>query len=574
MKTLLCAVLALAAGASQAATLVHNIRGYTVDGEQVQTFVALEFDDGLVTRLYRDAAAAEASGADRRIDGRGATLLPGLIDAHGHVSAHGQALASVDLVGSPSEAEAARRVAAFIQANRNAQTNSNAQAKNNAQANSNTQAQQGWIAGRGWNQVLWPGQAFPTRATLDALSGEHAVVLGRVDGHALWVNSRALALAGITAATEDPAGGQIVRDATGQPTGVLIDNAMDLVAAVMPKPDVATLADLQHRALVDLARYGLTGVHDAGIAAREVAAYQQLLAQGRLPIRVYAMLDARDPDNDRYLAQGPMIDERHRLDIRSVKLSADGALGSRGAALVDDYSDDAGNRGLLLHSREALAHHMHRAVAAGYQVNTHAIGDRANALVLDLLETINSNPDSAALRHRVEHAQILRPQDIARFPALNVIASVQPVHATSDKNMAGDRLGEARLHGAYAWESLLESGARMAGGSDFPVESPNPFHGLYAAVTRQDTAGHPPGGWLPNEKMNRAAALALFTGGAAYAAHQETVLGRLQPGYYADFILVDGDYFNLPEARLWQLSVKATYVAGEQVYPAGSRNDR
>ncbi|TXS95126.1 amidohydrolase [Parahaliea aestuarii] len=553
MRTLRCAALVfgLAASAAHAATLVHNIRGYSLDGDQVQTFSALEFDKGVITHLYRDVASADASRAATRIDGFGATLLPGLIDAHGHVSSFGRALATVDLVGSSSEAEAARRVAHYIDAH----------------------PDRDWVEGRGWNQVLWPDKAFPARAALDAISGERAVVLGRVDGHALWVNSRALALAGIGAGTPDPDGGQILRDEQGQPTGVLIDNAMDLVTAVMPGPDVEALAALQYSALEKLASYGLTAVHDAGIPAREVEAYQQLLAEDRLPIRVYAMLDVRDPDNDRYLEQGPLVDAQHRLDIRSVKISADGALGSRGAALFDDYSDSSGNRGLLLHSRKELAHHMHRAVAAGYQVNTHAIGDRANALVLDLLEAVNSNSRSAALRHRVEHAQILRPADISRFPALNVIASVQPVHATSDMNMAGDRLGETRLRGAYAWESLLESGARMAGGSDFPVESPNPFHGLYAAVTRQDQAGRPPGGWLPKEKMSREAALALFTSGAAYAAHQEGVLGHLQPGYYADFILVDGDYFTLPENDLWQLQVKATYVAGEQVFPARSDAD-
>lgn len=537
-------VLAATAGA---ATLVHNVQGYTLDGGELRRFAALAFEGGRVTRLYATEERAAAASAETRIDGGGATLLPGLVDAHGHVSSLGRALASVDLVGAASEREAASRVKRYIEA----------------------RPQADWVEGRGWNQVLWPGRAFPARASLDAVSGDQAVVLGRVDGHALWVNSRALDLAGIDAGTPDPEGGQILRDERGEPTGILIDNAMELVYAVMPQPSGRQLAQWQLRALEELASYGLTAVHDAGIPATEVAAYQSLRAAGRLPIRVYAMLDVRDPANDALIASGPLVDPEHRLDIRSVKISADGALGSRGAALLEGYSDAPDNRGLLLHRPGELEAHMNRAVAGGYQVNTHAIGDRANALVLDLYERLNSDPESAALRHRVEHAQVLRPADIARFPALDVIASVQPLHATSDRNMAGDRLGRERLRGAYAWRSLLESGARMAGGSDFPVESPNPFLGLHAAVTRQDTAGSPPGGWLPGQTLGREAALALFTEGAAYAAHQENALGRLLPGYFADFILVDGNYFEMPAADLWRLQVLATYVAGERVYGAG-----
>lgn len=562
MKKLHCFVLSLAlspvfslffspglAGApgGEASTLVYNVRGYTLNGGEVQRFVALEYDQGIISRLYSDPASAEASSARTRIDGDGATLLPGLVDAHGHVSALGRALASVDITGAASEGAAARRVADYIAAN----------------------PQPGWVSGRGWNQVLWPGREFPSRAALDAVSGDRAVVLGRVDGHALWVNSRALALAGIGPDTPDPEGGEIVRDGKGRPTGVLIDNAMGLVDAVMPQPTVRQLAQYQHRALQALAKVGLTGVHDAGIPAREVEAYRLLQAQGRLPIRVYAMLDPRDPGNDAFLDAGPSIDPRHRLDIRSVKIVADGALGSRGAALFEGYSDDPDNRGLLLQSPRALERSMNRAVAAGFQVNTHAIGDRANALVLDNYERLNSNPDSASLRHRVEHAQVLRPADIGRFAALNVIASIQPSHATSDMNMAADRLGETRLDGAYAWASLLDRGARLAGGSDFPVESPNPFYGLHAAVTRSDQDGRPAGGWRPGERLDRAAALGLFTEGAVYAAHQERVLGSLLPGYYADFILLDGDFFELPEDDLWRIRVLATYVDGKRVYHAG-----
>ncbi|MEQ8517296.1 MAG: amidohydrolase family protein, partial [Chromatocurvus sp.] len=269
------------------------------------------------------------------------------------------------------------------------------------------------------------------------------------------------------------------------------------------------------------------------------------------------------------LAEGPHADPCGMLTVKSVKISSDGALGSRGAALEADYTDQPGHRGLLLLEEEVLAATMRRAAAAGFQVNTHAIGDRANRLVLDVLAQMRAESGDSGLRHRVEHAQILRPQDLQRFAALDVIASIQPTHATSDMNMAADRLGEARLEAAYAWQSLLESGARLAGGSDFPVEHPNPFHGLYSAVTRQDQAGEPPGGWLPAQKMTREAALALFTEGAAFAGHDEDRLGRLRPGYAADFILVRDDYFEVPEADIWKNRVLSTWVAGEKVYDAG-----
>jgi len=254
------------------------------------------------------------------------------------------------------------------------------------------------------------------------------------------------------------------------------------------------------------------------------------------------------------------------LDIRSVKISADGALGSRGAALFEEYSDDPGNKGLLLVSDEQLDHHIGRAMAAGYQVCIHAIGDLANARVLDYFEPLIKRYDSRDLRHRDEHAQIVRLQDIPRFAELGVIASVQPTHATSDKNMAGDRLGNERLAGAYAWRKLLNAKAIVAGGSDFPVESPNPFFGLHAAVTRQSHDNEPSGGWLPQEKLTRDEALSIFTEGAAYAAHQEKVIGRLLPGYYADFILVRDNYFEVPERDIWKNQVLATYVAGRRVY--------
>ena len=535
--TMALSLTAVAAGAS---TLVFNVQGYTMNDGVRLAFIALEYDQGKVTHLHTDADSVANSHAKTRIDGKGATLLPGLIDAHGHITSHGQSLSAVDLVGSPSEADATARVAAFIE----------------------THADNEWITGRGWNQVLWPIKEFPGRASLDAISNDKVIALRRIDGHALWVNSVALTLAGIDDNTANPDGGEILRDATGHATGILIDNAMALVGQAMPPVPAKQLQEFALTAMRDLAAQGLTSVHDAGISAREVRAFQALRRVNNMPIRVYAMLEVSDPANAKYLREGPLIDPDDMLVIRSVKIYADGALGSRGAALFADYSDHPGQRGLLLTTDEQLDRYISSAMAAGFQVNTHAIGDLANARLLDYYETMIKRYDTRDLRHRNEHSQIIRLQDIPRFAAIGVVASIQPTHATSDRNMAGDRLGDERLAGAYAWKKLLDSGANLAGGSDFPVEYANPFFGLHAAVTRQSQDNQPPGGWMPEEKLTREQALSLFTEHAAWAAHQENVIGRLLPGYAADFILVRDNYFTVAQENIWKNKVIATYVNG------------
>jgi predicted amidohydrolase YtcJ len=546
IRVLLGLVLTLITTAASASTLVFNVQGYTMNDGQRLEFIALEYDQGKVTHLHADANSVANSHAKERIDGKGATLLPGLIDAHGHITSHGRALSAVDLVGSPSEADANARVAAFIE----------------------THADNEWITGRGWNQVLWPVKEFPSRSSLDAVSNGKIVALGRIDGHAMWVNSAALKLAGIDDDTADPDGGEILRDSNGHATGILIDNAMLLVSQAMPPVMDKDMQQYALTAMRDLASEGLTSVHDAGITAQEVRAFQALRRVNNMPIRVYAMLDVTDPANAKYLREGPLIDPEDMLVIRSIKISADGALGSRGAALFADYSDQPGQKGLLLTSDEQLDRYISSAMAAGFQVNTHAIGDLANARVLDYYETMIKRYDTRDLRHRNEHSQIIRPQDIPRFAEIGVVASIQPTHATSDKNMAGDRLGQERLAGAYVWKKLIDSGANVAGGSDFPVEYANPFFGLHAAVTRQSQDNQPPGGWMPEEKLTRDQALSLFTENAAWAAHQENVIGKLLPGYAADFILVRDNYFTVAPQDIWKNKVIATYVNG--VRSAGS----
>jgi len=545
-RWVLVVLMSAASVAHAGGTLIYNVNGHTMAAGARVDFIAIEYSNGLIERLYTDEQSVQGSLAEHRIDGKGSTLLPGLIDAHGHISSLGASLRSVDLTGAASETEAAQRVQQF--------------------SGDDPAADQSWIQGRGWNQVLWPERQFPDRRSLDAVAPNRPVALSRVDGHAMWVNSKALALAGIDASTPDPEGGQIIRDRSGEPSGVLVDNAMDLVFEAIGVASLeAVEADIV-RGLEAAAATGLTSVHDAGVSAQEIQAYRNLQAAGRLPIRVYPMLSVLDPDNDPLLAEGPFRSEDGMLHVRSVKISADGALGSRGAALHRDYSDMPDHTGLLLLSDEELSQHIGRSAQAGFQVNVHAIGDLANTRVLEKFADINQSPKIRAQRHRVEHAQILRPQDINQFAKLDVIASIQPTHATSDKNMAEDRLGASRLEGAYAWNTLLRSQARLAGGSDFPVEPANPLYGLHAAVTRTDREGEPLGGWRPEEKLSRAEALSLFTEWAAYAGHEEEFLGRLAPGFAADFVLVKDDFFAQFEQAIWQNEVLATVVAGKVVY--------
>jgi len=542
-RWVLVVLMSAASVAHAGGTLIYNVNGHTMAAGARVDFIAIEYSNGLIERLYTDEQSVQGSLAEHRIDGKGSTLLPGLIDAHGHISSLGASLRSVDLTGAASETEAAQRVQQF--------------------SGDDSAADQSWIQGRGWNQVLWPERQFPDRRSLDAVAPNRPVALSRVDGHAMWVNSKALALAGIDASTPDPEGGQIIRDRSGEPSGVLVDNAMDLVFEAIGVASLeAVEADIV-RGLEAAAATGLTSVHDAGVSAQEVQAYRNLQAAGRLPIRVYPMLSVLDPDNDPLLAEGPFRSEDGMLHVRSVKISADGALGSRGAALHRDYSDMPDHTGLLLLSDEELSQHIGRSAQAGFQVNVHAIGDLANTRVLEKFADINQSPKIRAQRHRVEHAQILRPQDINQFAKLDVIASIQPTHATSDKNMAEDRLGASRLEGAYAWNTLLRSQARLAGGSDFPVEPANPLYGLHAAVTRTDREGEPLGGWRPEEKLSPAEALSLFTEWAAYAGHEEEFLGRLAPGFAADFVLVKDDFFAQSEQAIWQNEVLATVVAGK-----------
>jgi predicted amidohydrolase YtcJ len=538
------ALLALSCSAHAQTTLIKNVNGYTIDKGQLVTFHSIELSDDTVTRFYSEQQQPTIISSMHTIDADGKTMLPGLIDAHGHVLGWGLNLMRTNLRGCLSETEAVKRTLAFRQLN----------------------PQLTWVQGRGWNQVLWPSKTFPTAAALDKHFPNTPVWLRRVDGHAGWANSAAMKLAGITKGSKAPAGGEIIRTQNGEPSGVFIDNAMALVSQAIPELSIAEQETVLKAAMHDLARLGLTSVHDAGVGSDTMNAYKNLADKDDMPIRVYGMVAAGDKQFSSMISKGPYHHKSQKLDFSSVKISADGALGSRGAALIEDYSDLHEHKGLLLHSEKQLKSYILAAMQAGFQVNTHAIGDHANKLVLDDYEALIKQTNSKKLRHRVEHAQILRLEDIPRFAQLGVVASMQATHATSDKNMAEDRVGPHRIKGAYAWQKLLKANAVIAAGSDFPVESANPFYGLHASVTRQDHDNKPLKGWYPDQSMTMVQALTSFTSAAAYSAHQENMIGRLTPGMKADFILIDRDIINDDASLIWQTQVLQTWVDGKVVF--------
>jgi len=525
--------------------IIHNITGYTIQGDSLISFNAMAFANGKVLDQGNYELLKDKYPDAKSYDGGGKVLLPGLIDAHGHVLGLGYSRLDVDLVGTRSLSDALQRVADYD--------------KKYPVLN--------WIRGRGWNQELWTEDKFPTAKELDNIVSDRPVWLVRVDGHAGWANSKALEEAHLTKDTKDPVGGKIMRDTNGNPTGILVDHAMDLMEKILPARTEHEDSLALEEALDRLREVGLTSVGDAGIPVSTYNLYKKFVDQRRMTSRIYAMILMQEPDFKILSKNGPVTSYGNDLlSLQSVKIYSDGALGSRGAAMLRPYSDDPGNKGLLFHTQDELNKMVDTAVSKGYQVNIHAIGDRANREVLDAFGQAEKKYGEHGLRNRVEHAQVVAPEDIPRFKSLHLIASMQPTHATSDKNMAVDRIGKGRMKGAYAWQTFEKQGTVVAGGSDFPVESANPFFGLYAAVTREDTTGNPPGGWYPEEKLSRLQAFKAFTINAAYAQHQENIIGSLEKGKWADFILVDKDYFKIPESDIWKIKVLETWLGGKKVY--------
>jgi predicted amidohydrolase YtcJ len=540
MRLLILLLMAGTVGAAEIA--IHNVSGYTSTATGIREFTVLIIaDDGKIAATGESGLLQEYPQATQ-VDGRGYTLLPGLTDAHAHMYGLGFLAVSLDLAGTASVEDAVAKIAEYAADNPHSE----------------------WIQGRGWNQVIWPVREFPNAADIDAVVSDRPVYLRRIDGHAGWANSVALEIAGIDDDTADPIGGKIIRDENGHATGVLIDKAENLVRPLIPTPDKDDLRAAYRAAMQVLLPLGITGVHDARVDIRQAEVYLSMADDAELAVRIYAMIHNAGPNLDA-IGEPRIALGDDKLDIRSVKLYIDGALGSRGAALLEPYSDDAENLGLAFMPADDLSADIEKANGMGFQVGVHAIGDRGNRMVLDAFDQAQDGKPSP-LRNRIEHSQIIALDDIPRFAELGLIASVQPVHATSDMNMAEDRLGPERIKGGYAWRKLLDSGAIIASGSDFPVELPNPFHGLYAAISRQDRNNLPVGGWYAEEALSRAEALHSFTLAAAFAAHQEDRLGSLEPGKWADFILIDRDYFNVPVDQIDDIEVIETWVSGERVF--------
>jgi predicted amidohydrolase YtcJ len=544
MNKLLCALLALLASPALtsppalADTLIHNANGIQVAADgKLQRFDSLLIgDDGKVIGTFTKVQNPHAPNATR-IDAQGRTLLPGLIDAHGHVMALGLGAIQLDLTGTASRGELQERLRTY--------------ATNNPGAR--------WIIGRGWNQELWADKRMPTAADLDAVIADRPVWLTRIDGHAAVGNSLALRRAGITAATASPTGGEIVKDSAGRPSGLMIDNAAALVEKIIPATTAAERDQALDKAQQVLLGFGLTTVADMGTSLDDWAAMRRLGDKGALNVRILSYASGIDPLKSLPRPSPWLFSDRLRMG--GVKLYADGALGSRGAWLKRPYADKPDTSGLRFLTDEELRGQANRAAAAGYQLAIHAIGDAANAQVISTYESLRQTY-SGDRRWRIEHVQVIDPADIPRLARSGIIASMQPTHQTSDRTMAEARLDPPRLTGAYAWNTINRSGARLAFGSDFPVESPNPFPGLAAAVSRQDPNGVPPGGWRPEERVSFVQALSGFTRDAAYAGFAETRIGSLEPGKWADFIIVDRDVSSVDPQSLAATKVLETWVGG------------
>ena len=534
-----------AAPSGAADLIVIADRIYTVDeGRPFATAMAVR--GGRILYVGSTSGAMVLRGAKTRVVDYGTrTIVPGITDAHAHMLGLGQALASVDLVGSTSYDTVIARIAA---------------AAKKAPAGA-------WITGRGWDQNRWGDTRFPTHDKLDAAVPDHPVVVTRIDGHALLANAAAIKAAGITAATKDPDGGRILRDANGAPAGVFVDNAQELIYRAVPPLSHAQRKSALLAAIAEANRWGLTGIHDAGESRETIDTYEEIAKAGQLSLRAYVMIGDDSAAEDYYFKLGPrsaMYDGR--LWVRCIKLYADGALGSRGAALLDPYSDDPGNRGLLVSTPEHLRAVSTAALKHGFQVATHAIGDRGNRNALDAYEAALTEVPTADHRFRIEHAQVIDHADIPRFAQLNVIPSMQSSHQTSDMYWAANRLGPSRILGAYAWRALLNTGVIIPNGSDFPVEYVNPLFSYHAALSRQDAHDWPPGGWQPWDVMTRAEALKSITIWPAIASFEEKDLGSLSVGKYADFVVYDRDIVQAPADRILGSTVVATWVNGAAVY--------
>jgi predicted amidohydrolase YtcJ len=471
-----------------------------------------------------------------------------MVDAHAHLLGLGTSLRNVQLAGSKTYEEVIAKVV----------------------ARAKTAKPGEWILGRGWDQTLWPDKKFPTHDALTRAVPDHPVVLTRIDGHAILANAMAMSAGRVSAATRDPEGGRIERKGDNAPAGVFVDNAMGLVRRAIPDETRAQARDAILAAIAEANKWGLVGIHDAGASQPTIDIYESLAREGRYNLRNYVMVSGDSAAVRHYFAVGPRsgLYDGH-LWVRSIKLYADGALGSRGAALLAPYSDDHSNSGLLLTRPEEIQRIATGALRSGFQVAVHAIGDRGNRVVLDAYDAALKAVPVSDHRFRVEHAQVISLQDIPRFAQMGVIPSMQASHQTSDMRWAETRVGPERIRGAYAWRSLLATGVVIPNGSDFPVEEVNPLISFHSAVSRQDATNWPPGGWYPDQVMTREEALRAMTIWPAYAGFQEKTMGSISPGKYADFVILDRDIMTVPVTEILKTTVVSTWIGGKAVYQAG-----
>jgi len=515
--------------------LVFNAQIYTVN-DAFDIAEAFAVTDGKIVAVGTSEEIQNKYTATESFDAEGKTILPGLIDGHAHLYNLGISMQRVELAGTSSAAEVLERLVAF-------------------QKEKNTP----FILGRGWDQNDWEVKEYPTKASLDSLFPDIPVALTRIDGHALWVNTKALTLAGITSATK-MSGGEVVLE-NGQPSGILIDEPMELVRAIVPQPTV----ELQTRALLDAQKecfsLGLTSINDAGLSKEVIQLIDDQQRLGELKIRVYAMVQNEQQDVDYFLNNG--IIKTDRLNVRSIKVYADGALGSRGAALRASYTDQENHFGAMITPLDELKSVAEKIAAAGYQMNTHAIGDSANVSVIRAYEGALAGKKNA--RWKIEHAQVLSQESFTSF-SNNIIPSVQPTHATSDMYWAEDRVGPDRIQGAYAYKKLLDQAGIIVLGTDFPVEKVNPMHTFYAAVARKDLKNYPADGFRKEDALSREETLRGMTIWAAYSNFEEDEKGSIEAGKFADFVVLDKDIMTCEEDAIPNIKVLGTYIGGEKVF--------
>jgi predicted amidohydrolase YtcJ len=525
--------------------IVVNAKVYTVDQSRPIVSAFAVRNGRFIFAGSEVEARALAGPRTRIVDAKKATIIPGMVDAHAHLRGLGSSLHTVNLAGSKTYGEVIARTV----------------------ERAKTMKPGEWVLGRGWDQNLWPEKEFPSHEALSRALPNNPVVLTRIDGHAILANASAMRAAGVTAATRDPDGGRIVRLPDNSPSGVFVDNAEGLVGRAIPDATKAQVTSEIIDAIAEANKWGLVGIHDAGASRATIDIYEQLAREGRYNLRNYVMISDDSADISWYMNRGPrsaLYDGR--LWVRSIKLYSDGALGSRGAALLAPYSDDAGNTGLLVSSPAHIQGIATRALRRRFQVGVHAIGDRGNRTVLDAYESALKTVPVADHRFRVEHSQVISLDDIPRFAKLGVIPSMQASHQTSDMRWAEARVGPQRIKGAYAWRSLLNTGVIIPNGSDFPVEEVNPLISFHASVSRQDATNWPPGGWYPEQVMTRDEALRSMTIWPAYAAFQEQSMGSISPGKYADFVMLDRDIMTVPADEILNTRVMSTWLGGKAVY--------